>query len=140
MVPDHAPDDLDWVTAQASCNATTMFARLLTGVREDVNRRNATIRGDGWTFEFHEDDSGFEVTRLSSSGRPPKVSAAVTFERAGRRIHVRGEDVDVDFTAVVTLDVTGACRFVVGEAVYTPWEIRRMALELLFFEEGAEEA
>jgi hypothetical protein len=27
------------------------------------------------------------------------------------------------------------CRFVVGEAMYSDWELRRMALELLFFEE-----
>jgi hypothetical protein len=52
-----------------------------------------------------------------------------------RRIHVQGEGIDVDFTAVVTLDVTGLCRFVVGEATYSDWEIRRMALEELFFEE-----
>ena len=26
-------------------------------------------------------------------------------------------------------------RFVVGEAIYSEWEIRRMALEQLFFEE-----
>ena len=62
----------------------------------------------------------------------------MTFVREGSRIHVQGEDVDVEFVAVVTLDVTGACRFVVGEAVYSDWEIRRMALELLFFEESGD--
>ena len=62
----------------------------------------------------------------------------VTFVREGSRILVQGEDVDVDFVAVVTLDATGACRFVVGEAMYSDWEIRRMALELLFFEESGD--
>ena len=57
------------------------------------------------------------------------------FLRNGRRIEVHGEDVDVEFVAVVTLDVTGHCRFAVGEAIYADWEIRRMALEQLFFEE-----
>jgi hypothetical protein len=42
-------------------------------------------------------------------------------------------------SAIVTLDVSGACRFVVGEAIYSDWEIRRMSLELLFFEETEEE-
>jgi hypothetical protein len=46
------------------------------------------------------------------------------------------DDVDVDFTAVLTLDPAGQCRFVVGEALYAEWEIRRMALELLFFDES----
>jgi hypothetical protein len=67
-----------------------------------------------------------------------KVAAVVQFERVGRRIHVQGEDIDVDFTAIVTVDTSGACRFVVGEAMYSDWEIRRMALELLFFEEVEE--
>ena len=64
-----------------------------------------------------------------------KVGAAVIFERVGRRIHVQGEEVDGDFTAVVSIDASGVCRYVVGEVMYSDWELRRMALEQLFFEE-----
>ena len=64
--------------------------------------------------------------------------ASVRFERAGSRINVQGEDIEVDFTAIVSLDGSGACRFVVGETMYVDWEIRRMALELLFFEDFEE--
>ena len=32
--------------------------------------------------------------------------------------------------------IQGQSRFAVGEAVYADWEIRRMALEQLFFEEA----
>ena len=49
------------------------------------------------------------------------------------RIH--SEDVDVAITAILTLDPTGQCRFVIGEALYAEWEVRRLALELLFFDE-----
>jgi hypothetical protein len=137
MSQDHAPDDFDWVNAQAKCSAAEMFDRLRTRVREDVQRRNGIFnRNDGWKFEFHDDGDEFEATRAVATGS--KVAAAVRFERAGRRIYVQGEEVDVEFTAVVTLDVTGLCRFVVGEAVYSEWEIRRMALEQLFFEESDE--
>ena len=38
-------------------------------------------------------------------------------------------------TPVLTLDPAGQCRFIVGEALYAEWESRRMALELLFFDE-----
>jgi hypothetical protein len=135
MAQDHVSDDVDWVTAQSKCNAASIFARLQTGVMQDVDRRNSLRRpDDDLIFEFHDEDDAFEVTR--GNGRD-KVDAAVKFERAGRRIHVLGEDIDVDFTAVVTLDVTGACRLVVGEAMYSEWEIRRMALEQLFFEDDA---
>jgi hypothetical protein len=137
MAQEHAADDFDWVGAQAKCSAALMFDRLRARVEEDVRRRNGLIdRHDGWTFEFYsEDDDAFEVSRLVADG---KAGAVVQFERAGRRIHVQGEDIDVDLTAIVALDASGVCRFVVGEAMYSDWELRRMALELLFFEEVEE--
>jgi len=138
MSQDHAPDDFDWVAAQAKCSAASMFERLRTQVREDVQRRNGLFgRDDGWRFEFHEESDEFEVSRVAAASgfTIPRPGALVRFARAGRRIQVQGEDVDVDFTAVVTVDVSGVCRCVVGEAMYSEWEIRRMALEQLFFEE-----
>ena len=137
-----APDDFDWVGAQATCNAASMFERLRTRVREDVNKRNALFdRHDGWRFEFSEEGDQFEVARIvGGSPTDPQVGAVARFERAGGRIHVTCEDTDVDFTAMVTIDTTGACRFVVGEAMYSDWEIRRMALEVLFFEDTDESA
>jgi len=144
MSPDHITDDFDWVAAQAKCSTQSMFEQLRTRVRADVQHRNGVIdRDDHWRFEFHDEGDEFEVTRLVSpglgaqaSGRTPRVIASVRFMRNGRRIHVQGEDVDVEFVAIVTLDVSGQCRFTVGEAVYADWEIRRMALEQLFFEES----
>jgi hypothetical protein len=137
MPQEHVPEEFDWVSAQAKCSAATMFERLQTRVREDVQRRNGIFdRQDGWKFEFHADDEGFEASRVVGRGSSGSgVSAVVRFERAGRRIYVQGEGIDLDFTAVVTLDPSGLCRFVVGEVMYAEWEIRRMALEQLFFEE-----
>jgi len=138
MSQDHAPEDFDWVSAQARCSAAETFERLRDGVKADVQRRNSLlVSGDGWKFEFDEDDDGFEAVRvvaqrfIGSSG-----SAAVRFERIGPRIQIQGDGIDVDLTAVVTLDATGACRLVIGEAMYAEWEVRRLALELLFFEES----
>jgi hypothetical protein len=141
MSQEHVPDDFDWVAAQAKCSTALMFERLRTRVREDVQRRNGIFdRHDGWKFEFHDEGNRFEVSRVVASGFTANVAALVRLERAGRRIHVYGEEIDVDFTAVVTVDVTGICRFVVGEAVYSEWEIRRMALEQLFFEEADDDS
>jgi len=137
MAPDNAPDQFQWVSAQAEFTAAVMFERLRAGVKQDVERRNALVGfDDGSRFEFSEDGEAFDVARLEGSRfTDPKTAALVRFERAGRRINVRGEDVDVDFTAILTLDPAGQCRFVVGEALYAEWEVRRMALELLFFDE-----
>ena len=148
MSLDPAPDNFNWVTAQAKCSTQTMFEKLRAGIQADVQSRNGIFdRQDHWRFEFHEDEDGFEVTRLvvPPSGVPPsarnmsRVTASVQFTRSGRRIHVQGEDVDVDFVAVVTLDATGQCLFAVDEVFYAEWQIRRMALEQLFFEESDDE-
>jgi hypothetical protein len=138
MSQEYAPEDFDWVTAQSKCSAASMFERLQAAVKADVQRRNSlSNRGDGWTFKFRDDGDEFEVTRVVALGATGStVAALVSFERAGRRIHIHGDDVDVDITAVVALDVAGTCRFVVGEAIYSEWELRRMALEQLFFEEA----
>jgi len=140
MTPDDTSDQFEWVSAKAKCTAAVMFERLRAGVKQDVERRNALLGlDDGYRFEFSEEGEAFEVARLEGSRvARANIAALVRFERAGPRIHVRSEDVDVDFTAILTLDPAGHCRFVVGEALYTDWEIRRMALELLFFDEPDE--
>jgi hypothetical protein len=140
MAPEDSSDQFDWVKARAECTAASKFEHLRAGVKQDVERRNALTRlDDGFRFEFSEDDEGFDVARVEGSRfTNPKVAGLVRFERAGSRIHIRSEDVDVDFTAILTLDPAGQCRFVVGEALYADWEVRRLALELLFFEEPEE--
>ena len=75
--------DFDWVGAQAQCTARSMFERLRTRVREDVQKRNGLFsRGDRWKFEFYEaEDKEFEVERhVPSSG---------TSTDSHRRGHVR---------------------------------------------------
>ena len=138
MAQEQAPDEFDWVTAQAKCSAAAMFERLRDRVKADVERRNRLLDlGSGQKFEFDEDEEGFEASRTVPAGSSVEP-AFVEFAREGRRINVKGDGVDVDFTMVVTLDVTGLCRFVVDQMTYSEWEIVRMALEPLFFEEATE--
>lgn len=134
---ENTSDQFEWVSAKAKCTAAVMFERLRAGVKQDVEQRNALVGLDEqYRFEFSEEGEAFDVARLEGSRvTRAKVAGLVRFERAGPRIHVGSEDVDVDFTAILTLDPAGHCRFVVGEALYTEWEVRRMALELLFFDE-----
>ena len=112
-----------------------MFQKLLDGARADVERRNGANFGrkDGWRFEFHQDGELFEVTRTGGSR-----GAVVTFEREGPRININGDGIDVMITAVVGINAAGDCRYYVGEAEYLAWEVRKLALDLLFFEEEEE--
>ena len=133
-------DEFDWVTAQSTCTAALLFQRLQETVAKDVDRRNTLAEAEGrWRFELHAVESDrFEVTRTGArftTGR----SAVVMFERVGPRINVSGDGVDVDFTIIVGLNPAGECRYYVGEAEYPGWELRRWALEALFFEAQEEE-
>lgn len=127
-------DNFDWVTAQAGCSATAMFQKLQDGARADVERRNGANFGrkDNWRFELHQGDELFEVVRITDP------SAVVTFQREGSRIQINGEGIDVEVTVVVGINPSGDCRYFVGEAEYLGWEVRKLALELLFFEEPDE--
>lgn len=134
---DSTADNFDWVSAQAACTPQQMFTRLLEGARQDVDRRNSSNfgRDDGWRFEVNaDDDDRFEVSRVAGS----KSSAFVTFERVGPRINISGDGVDVELFAIVSINPHGACRYFVGETEYLGWEIRKLALDLLFFEQDEE--
>lgn len=135
MATGSGDDNFDWVTAQATCSAPTMFQKLLDGARADVERRNGANfgRADNWRFEFHQDEDEFEVARIGGSR-----SAAVTFHREGPRININGDGIDVLLTAVVGINATGDCRYFVEEAEYLGWEVRKLALDQLFFEEPEE--
>ena len=135
MATDSGNDDFDWVAAQAACSTELMFRRLLEGARRDADRRNASGFGrkDKWTFKLHVDDeNNFEITRDTPDGR---TLAYVAFEREGPRINVTSEGTDAHFTAIVNINPAGECRFFVGENEYLAWEIRKLALEPLFFED-----
>ena len=134
---DSTAENFDWVSAQAACTPQQMFTRLLEGARQDVDRRNSSSfgRDDGWRFEVNaDDDDRFEVSRVAGS----KSSAFVTFERVGPRINISGDGVDVELFAIVSINPHGACRYFVGETEYLGWEIRKLALDLLFFEQDEE--
>jgi hypothetical protein len=129
-------DNFDWVSAQAGCGVQQMFQKLQDGARADVERRNGATFGrtDDWRFEFHDDEGdGFEVVRIAGSW---KESAVVTFRREGARIEITGDGVDVQIIAVVGINPHGDCRYYVGEVEYLGWEVRKQALDLLFFEES----
>jgi hypothetical protein len=135
----HSSEDIDWVAAQAKCNAAAFFERFRNGIKQDVARRNAlTDHPDRATFEYFEDDDGaIEVTRATGSALgATNVTAVVRMRRAGPRIEVVGEDVDVMLHAVLSLDPDGHCRVVIGEAMFAEWEFRRLALEQLFFQDA----
>lgn len=136
---DSTNDDFDWVAAAGGCTTEQMFTRLMEGARKDVDRRNASGFGrtDGWRFELHDDEPDtFEVSRIADSA---KDGAFVEFQRVGPRINIHGDGVDVELFAVVGINAAGECRYYIGEHEYLGWEVRKLALDALFFEHDEDE-
>ena len=133
MATGSGDDNFDWVTAQAGCSIELMFQKLQDGAKADVDHRNAGTFGrkDNWRFEFHVDENEFEVTRHAGSSRD---DAFVTFTREGPRINIVGDGVDVQLTAIVGINAHGDCRYFIGEGEFLGWEVRKQALEQLFFD------
>ena len=132
--------DFDWVSAQSTCTAASVFQSLLAGVQRDVERRNALAGDSHWRFGVIEDEHGFEVTRAEAKAfERGDVQALVRFHLESPLINVTGDGVDVDLTILTGLNPSGGCRLYVGEAEYAEWEVRKMALELLFFEEPVDD-
>lgn len=140
MSTESSTDDFDWVTAHSTCTIETMFRRLQLGAQKDVDRRNGlTGRHDHWRFALTEEENGFEVLRSPGSQfSTGQVDAFVVFERVGPRINIRGDGIELDITAIIGINPAGDCRYFVGEAEYLEWEVRKLALDQLFFEEPAE--
>ena len=44
----------------------------------------------------------------------------------------------MQITAIVGINPHGDCRYYVGEIEYLGWEVRKQALDMLFFEESEE--
>jgi hypothetical protein len=128
-------DNFDWVTSLAGCSAEQMFQKLMAGTKADVDRRNGATFGSKqtWRFEFHEDEDGFEVVRTGGTSRE---AGFVTFQREGPRINISGDGVDVHLTAIVGINANGDCRYFIGEGEFLGWEVRKQALEQLFFDSG----
>ena len=61
----------------------------------------------------------------------PGPIASITLSAAKTSL-MTGDDVQI--TAVVGINAHGDCRYYVGEAEYLGWEVRKQALDQLFFD------
>lgn len=123
----------DWVRARAACSIAKIFKELELGTQNDVDAINSQ-RPEGVHIKFSVSKvSGdhFSVVR-EATNFPPIY--AVDFALSEDEIHVEGDErINVDFVATLTLTNKGECRLRVGSEELEQWQVRRKALEQLFF-------
>jgi hypothetical protein len=119
----------DWVTERSSCSLPKIFSALRSQVEEDVKSRNA-LRPDNSPYEFSvaENAGDFTVTLQAK-----EVRQSIIFSLGEHTISVRDDKSNPMFDVSLTFTDEGKCRLNVNNQPRELWQVRRMALEELFF-------
>jgi hypothetical protein len=124
--------NFNWIKARADCSLAQVLRQLELGVRNDVDTVNAQrMADDRHKFSISASTGRFSVSRESSRAVP----LSVDFSLEGDEIVVCTGD-EIILTATITLNHEGRCMLRVDEEEVEQWQVRRMALEDLFFGEG----
>jgi hypothetical protein len=124
------PSDFDWVTIRAGCSALNMFALLKQDAAKNVEAMKAVSKLSGAEIPISFFDNG---TSFGAARRTYRGEMGVRFNLYGDEIAVTGLNVDVTFTATLTLNDQGECRFLVDGQTLDRWQVLRRAFEPLFF-------
>jgi hypothetical protein len=119
----------DWVTERSLCALPKVFKALRLQVEEDVKTRNA-LRPNNSPYEFSVAENGDDFTVLLKA---KDVHRSVVFTLAEHAILVREDKGDPMFDVTATFGDEGECRLEVNGEERDLWQVRRMALEGLFF-------
>jgi hypothetical protein len=119
----------DWVTERSSCSLPKVFKTLRLQVEEDVKSRNA-LRPNNSPYEFSlVENAGDFTVRLESKD----LRQSVIFSLSEHAISVRDDKSNPMFDVTLTFTDEGKCRLNVNSQQRELWQVRRMALEELFF-------
>jgi hypothetical protein len=120
----------DWVKARADCSIFSMFEKLKLQVQQDIVRRQSLEpkEGGGYLFRFTEDATGATATAERGT-----VRDKVSFHLTENVIEIKDKEGKVRLGATATLSDDRECLLVVDGKEREMWQIRKAALEPLFF-------
>lgn len=124
--------NLDWVKARGACSLAHMFEQLKTDVHEDVKRRNdMRVNGRDHFYEWRVAESPNNI-RVVREGGDTFDRRSVGFYLEQGKIVVRDQQQEM-FSVTVTLNDQGECKFKIGAEEKESWQIRKKALEEMFY-------
>jgi len=123
--------EFDWVTERANCSIAAVFAKFQTGVANDASTWNTLPDSASRKIDIVEAAPVFKAVRR---GVPSAGLWYVQFTCDAAAIRIRSNDDAIRIDATLTLNNAGECRLKVGaNQELELWQVRRMALEQLFF-------
>ena len=123
--------DFNWVKGRAACSLGMVFEKLKIDVESDIKTRNALnerTQGPPQVFTMVSNDASFKV--LTAAGTR---QSGVKFTLGDKAITVADSHGTTVFEATITLNDEGECRLKVNGVERETWQVRRTALEHLFF-------
>jgi hypothetical protein len=126
--------EFDWVTERANCSLQKFFADLQMGSKTDVDIKNKLLRDASEPGKFVVTPNGDRFTVLREGNGHRSIGLwSVEFSLGESGISVSSNDGMIQFTGALTLNNNGECRLRVKDEELEQWQVRRMALEELFF-------
>ncbi|MGB7592132.1 MAG: hypothetical protein WBO19_12925 [Terriglobia bacterium] len=119
-------EDFDWVTARACCLPGEAFERLRLQIKKDIDIKNSLLTAQRDAFAMVDNGDSFSVIVPSNPLRK------ISFHVSGEKIIVSRKGKSI-FEASLTLNNEAECRLKINGQEYDFWQVRRMALEDLFF-------
>jgi hypothetical protein len=124
------PVELDWVQKRAACSLEKVFKELAVEIEDDVRAINQFPR---WPHEEPIEsglnrDGSILFVRRGQSVRP-----VVKLILGQTRIEIIDEVSNQTLSVTLTLNDEGRCKLRIGTEELEKWQVRRRALEALFF-------
>jgi hypothetical protein len=125
--------EINWVQARSECSLIKVFELLKAQVKQDIDDRNALRNLSDARFKFQgvDDNGQMFMVYIDVHGAQGKT---VIFALTTGALEVRDKNHKPTITASVTLNNDGECRLKVAGEELELWQVRKMALESLFFE------
>jgi hypothetical protein len=135
MTSDLAPERLNWVGARIKCSLPQIFKALELGVREDVEEMQSNLGPhDEVKFSVASSNKRFSAMRVDDPMMSIMVSVDFVLSKDEITVSTSSNDgAEVLFTAGITLNNEGRCKLKVKDIELEQWQVRRLALEKLFF-------
>jgi len=125
--------EFNWVKALAECSLPNCFERLHSGVQSDAVARKSQTLDDRITFEVSRPGPDRIMVTRGGTGAPiPRVDFVL--EHNVIVVEARlGEQFSEKFRATPGLNSPGECTLMVNGTELELWQVRRLALQDLFF-------
>jgi len=126
------PRELDWVKARAACSLEQVFSELYHGVVQDVKDANVVLppspRNAPFEVLVSREGEDFTVQRSES------LKCIVSFVLLDEHIAVSSTATGEKWQFTVGLNDEGRCLLRENGQEFEQWQVRRKALEGLFFQ------